>query len=58
MKLREIGIDMLLYSIGPMRWTIDLISFVTDELLELANVLNGNFNSVDAVNEAGEFTIC
>ena len=42
---------------GLIRWTVDLISFLTDELLELSGILKGRFDHIQLVNETGTFII-
>lgn len=52
---RDITADMLDYMFGLIRWTIDLISFLTDELLEISHLLRGRFDDVELINETGGF---
>ena len=47
--------DMLRSIYGLIRWTIDLISFLTDELLELSGILKGRFDHIQLVNETSTF---
>ena len=48
---------MLEYAISLMQWASDLVSYLADELLELASTVKGPTYTAEALNGAGVFSV-
>lgn len=46
--------EVLQFFLGLIRWCVDLMNFMADELFETANILKGRFNDVLLVNQTSK----